>query len=244
MRGIGIFAAILAAALAATAPAVAQAPAGRDRDANILTVSGTGEVHVTPDRARVALGVETRAPKAADAIAQNNKIMGQVVDAIRKLDIADKNIQTSTFSVNREYEPQPPNSKTPPKAVFVVSNIVTVTLDNPSRVGTVIDAGTGAGANTVQGVSFFVENDEPARLQALRDAARQARAKADAIAQALGARISGVESIYESSAPVVYEQNLGLMVSRAEAKMAAPTPVLPGENIIRATVTVRFRIGE
>lgn len=114
-----------------------------------------------------------------------------------------------------------------------------IRAQNVQRVGAVLDAATEAGANTVHGISFISERDQQAREEALRQAVRDARAKADVLAQALGVRLEGVESVYESSGPIILPQQADAaetFVARTQA------PVSPGENVIRANVTVRYRL--
>ncbi len=236
MRALSITA-ILALVVAA-GPAGAQ-PDRTSCDTNILSVSGTGEVRVVPNRAMVTLGVETRAARAAEAIQENNRIMTQVVQAIRNQNVPERNIQTATYNVSRQFEPEPTtDQRQPQRQVYVVTNLVSVRLEDVTRVGAVIDAGTSAGANQVHGISFLSEKETEARQEALRAAVADARQKADNIAQALNMRIVGVESVMESGGPIVYSQ-------RMEVAAAAPdqAPVFPGENVMRTSVTVRFRLG-
>lgn len=220
---------------AASAPASA---ANDKNDTNILTVTGNGEVRVTPDLAVVTVGAETRAPRADDAIQENNRLMARIVTAIRALNIPDRDIQTATYNVSLQYEPVSDTDRNRrPTPIYVVSNLVTVRLREPARAGAVVDAATGAGANVVQGLNFIVEKETDARRQALQAAARDAQGKAEAIAAALGVRITGVDSIVEGGAQV-------FLPATRMAEIAAPAaaPILPGENVIRASVTVRYRI--
>ncbi|MBI3947952.1 MAG: SIMPL domain-containing protein [Armatimonadetes bacterium] len=214
----------------------AQAADLYDPNRNILTVSGTGEVRVVPNEAVVRLGVETRAPRAAEAIQENNRLMTQVVAAIRKADVPERNIQTATFNVSRQLEPEPENPRRT-RAVYVVTNVVTVRLEDVTRVGTVLDAATEAGANTVYGLDFVSAREIEARQEALREAVSDARRKADIIANAARIEITGVESIVESSPPVGIPRPFG--VAAAER---IQTPISPGENVIQASVQVRYRI--
>lgn len=234
---------LLAAAVAFVAMAAATPASGAVErpDQDILAVSGQGEVRVTPDVAVVRLGVEARAARAADAIQDANTRMGQVIRAIRALDIPERDIQTVTYNVSQQYEPRPADDRRPPTLVYVVTNIVSVRVADVTRAGAVIDAATGAGANVVQGISFVTDKETEARLEALRQAVRDARTKAEAIAAALGVQILAVENVVETSGPVYIPQTLGVAV--AEARVQAPAPIEPGENVIQASVVVRYRIG-
>ena len=86
--------------------------------------------------------------------------------------------------------------------------------------------------------SASCERDQQAREESAGQAVRDAR-QADVLAQALGVRLEGVESVYESSGPIILPQQADAaetFVARTQA------PVSPGENVIRANVTVRYRL--
>ena len=66
---------------------------------------------------------------------------------------------------------------------------MTVTLNDLSKVGAVIDATAMAGANDIAGIAFTLRKDRPARDEALAQATQEAMGKARVIAQALGGRL-------------------------------------------------------
>ena len=72
-------------------------------------------------------------------------------------------------------------------------------MENLERVGAVIDAALGAGANQLDGVYFGLENDLETRTDALRAAITEARRKAQAMADALGVQLEAVLSVNEGS---------------------------------------------
>src|SRR5207248_2990664 len=70
----------------------------RTTDVRTLAMTGHGEVRAQPDTALIHAGVTTGGATAAAALAANNSRMGSVVAALKKLGIADRAIQTSSFS--------------------------------------------------------------------------------------------------------------------------------------------------
>jgi uncharacterized protein YggE len=114
--------------------------------------------------------------------------------------------------------------------------MLTLSVRDLDLVGRAIDAAVGAGANTILGISFGLQDLSRARTEALALAVRDARAKADAIAQAVGLRIIGIERIVERETDV-----RPFMVQPAEAGLLrAPAPVEPGMVTVSAVVTVAF----
>ena len=109
-------------------------------------------------------------------------------------------------------------------------------VDDLTKVGPVIDAGLGAGANTLDGVEFGLRNDEAARAQALADAAAKARSKAETLAKALGLRLGAILEVAEGGvtiSPPPYTK-VGRM---AMAELSAQTPVSAGQVGVEASVT-------
>jgi uncharacterized protein YggE len=212
----------------------AEAPAVRT-----MNVTAIAEVRAVPDRAVLQLGVETEGSNAQTAMAQNNALMSQVVQALRQVGIPESNLQTSYITLSPVYSNPPPRDPpTPPQLIgFRASNVLAAELTDLTKVGPAIDAGVTAGANQLQGISFRLADEQPYRLQALRAAGARARAKADALAAGLGVTISYVESASEAEFQVVPVER-----GAAPAADGASTPVLPGEVIVRAQVQVRFAV--
>ena len=112
------------------------------------------------------------------------------------------------------------------------------------RVGEAIDLSFGAGANTLDGVSFSVSDDSAARAEALKAAVAAAKEKAAILADAAGMGELEIESIQESN---VYSFDSGVNnFSRKtygaveEAEMDSPTVVRAAKICVSATVTVTF----
>jgi uncharacterized protein YggE len=119
---------------------------------------------------------------------------------------------------------------------------VSVTVRDLNKLGDAIDDGLAAGATTLDGVSFRVDDPAKAQDQARKEAMAQAKAKAQTLASAGGVSIGGVASISETSAalppPIYY--NAGQF---GAAVKDAATPVQVGTNEVMVTVTVEYLIG-
>src|SRR5262249_28661556 len=112
-------------------------------------------------------------------------------------------------------------------------NTVQATSTDVSRVGALIDAANGAGAGTISGPFFGLQNSGPEVQLALAAASRQALAHAASIASGLGAKAGAVSSAEEGSIvrPVVDG-------SAGGTTAAAPTPIQTGTVNVSASVTV------
>jgi uncharacterized protein YggE len=203
-----------------------------------ITVTGTGRVTLAPDVADLRVGVNITRPTAIAAGNDAAAAMNKVVDAIKKAGVADKDIQTSTLSLQPVYD-YTPNGQGKLTG-FQVTNIVAITVRDISKVGSLVDASVSAGATSIDGVSFRVDNQTRAEDQARTAAVADARGKANSLAAAAGVTIAGVNSIVEVSSPVPYPI---AYAAGAPAKDAMSTPVQPGTTEIAVLVTVVFRIG-
>lgn len=221
--------------MSASTISLAQARPRDDR--KTLSVTGTGESQSRPDLAYVTVGVSTEARTAQEAAQQNAEATAKVVSALRERGIAERDIQTSNYSVQPRYDNRPGSE--PTIVGYVVNNMVRATIRKLEQVGAAIDTALSAGANNVQGVSFGLDDSDAAEDAALRDAVRDARRRAEVLATAAGVRLQGVRRIEEQS-------DARPMPRMMEARMAmagAATPISPGELTVRATVSVVFDIG-
>jgi len=165
--------------------------------------------------------------------------MTAVLASLKKLGIADKDIQTTTLSLQPTYDYS--TGTTPPRLTgYQLSNAVAVTVRDLDKVGDAIDAALAAGATTLDGVSFRVADQAAAEAQARQAAMTEAKAKAKSLADAAGISIAGVASISETSAPVPYPIYYG---SAATGAKDVATPVQPGSTEVTVTVTVVYLIG-
>lgn len=201
-----------------------------------ITVSGSGRSLAAPDWAVVRLGASIQSPNAADAQQQVNRIMEETIRQIRELGVPPERIQTVSLSVSPVYRrPSPQSEDQPTVTGYRATNIVRVELDDISMAGKVIDAGIASGANQLEGISFELRDDARHRSIAIRQAAHDARTKADAIASAMGVRLAGVIEVSESSGP------RPMRAFQSEAVMAG-APVQSGQLEVETTLVVRFRI--
>jgi uncharacterized protein len=205
-----------------------------------ITVSGSGDVSVSPDVADVLLGVTVTKPTVKDARAAAATAMTAVLAAVKQDGVADKDITTVNLSLNPVYDYSSGNS-VPRLTGYQYSNTIKVTVRDLTKVANVVDDTAGAGATTIQGISFRLDNTTPVQAQARKLAMTDARARADALAQAAGVSIKGVASISEvTSSPITYYPQ---MSAAGVAKDSVSTPIQTGTTDILVQVTVSYLIG-
>lgn len=181
-------------------------------------VTGDSIIQAQPDTAILNISVVSQARRALEAQQDNATKSDAVVRALKGAVGTGAEIKTSGYSLQpiRVYkEGQPPTI-----TGYEARNSVTVVLADLQKVGPVIDAAAGAGANDVGGISFTLRKDRPARDQALAEATREAVSKARVIAEALGGRIVRIVEVQEEGVTrprPVYEDQMQMRTMAATA---------------------------
>jgi len=207
-----------------------------------ISVSGTGTVTLKPDVADLHLGVLITRQTVKAAQADAASAMTKVIAALKALGIADKDIQTSNVSLQPAYD-YSSNSNPPRITGFQMSNSVTVTVRDLAKLGDAIDNGLAAGATSLDGVNFRVDDETAAEAQARQAAMAEAKSKAQTLATAAGVSISGVASISETSAPMPYPimYSGGAPAAAVDGSKVA-TPIQAGTTDVMITVAVTYLI--
>jgi uncharacterized protein YggE len=217
----------------AQAPVPAPAAPGGTARGRTIVVAGEGSVDATPDRATVSLSVVVQRPTAREAQQQNAATMAQVMRQVAAAGIPPSAIRTTAVSLFPQHRPQPGGGEGPITGYEAVNRIV-VTVDDISRIGQVIDAAVGGGANGVDGLEWSLRDAAAARAQALRIAVQNAQATANAIAAAAG--VGGLRLVRIDEVTAVPGPRPGVAMAAA----APSTPVVPGTMPVRAGVRVVY----
>jgi uncharacterized protein len=238
MRRLVLFSVLAAGPMAAQQPQPSSAHPGPD-----IVTSATGEARVTPDRAHVLIGVQTRAATAAQAGADNATKTRAVIDAIKARGIPAPQIGTSEYNLYPEYdhrEPPREGPQTPRVIGYVANNTVRVEVRQLNQVGVVIDAALAAGANMVNTIQFFASNVDTARRTALAEAVGRARADAEALARAAGGSLGALLELNTQTPPVRPMYGAERLMRMDAAGAAAQTPIEPGQQTLTVWVGGRW----
>lgn len=210
-----------------------------DRVSELITTSGQATVVSQPDAFRTELGVEVRVrmlTQARDELAQK---MEKLTQAMKALGRENLTLQTSQFSVVPLFND--PTEGKPSRIVgYRARSTLSISMQDvdPVKLGSeaaiVVDAGVNAGANVVEGLSFFLSHPEKARAKALELAIADAEQQARVMAASAGVRVGPVHDVNgmpERPGPILYSDEFAL---RAMAKIE------PGNVTTSATVQVRY----
>jgi uncharacterized protein len=233
---------LFAIALFATAVSFAIVQAQAQQPQNLpekrVIVIGEGSVSVPPDYARIRSGVTTRAKTVREAIDANSKLMTAVTAALVDAGIAQKDIQTSRFSVQPVYAPQQPNAE-PKLSGYSVTNQVSVAIRQIAKIGETLDRLVAAGVTDVGNLEFLHSDTAKALDQAREAAVADARRKAELYAHAAGLTLGRIAWITED---LGYAPSGPMGAMRTSAAVAVPVPIAAGEDTFQARITAGFDI--
>jgi uncharacterized protein YggE len=204
-----------------------------------VTVAGEAFTKAEPDAAVLILSVVTQSPQAITAQQENARKSDAVANAVKAIAGANAEIKTSDYTLQPQYDYR--NNRLPKIIGYNARNSVIVTMTDLKNVGAIIDAASSAGANSIDNVSFVLRQTSPARGEALSDATRQAMNKAQAIAQALGGRVSRI--VEESESATVMEREMEYRENMQDtATRQQTTPIASGQLNIKSNVQLIVEI--
>lgn len=230
------------AALAANAAFPAQAA---EEPTPRITVSGEGEAAAAPDMALVSVTVLREGDTARAALDANNIAMTDVLAAMKAFGIAEKDLQTSGFSIQPRYVYADPNKGEtfePKITGYSVYNTLGVRVRDLAKVGEVLDQSVTLGVNQGGNITFVKDDVSGVMEEARKKAVENAIAKAKTITSTAGIGIGRILDMSEQSfqpGPIpMMQADMAMMKSAG----APSVPVAAGENSYRVTVNVTFEL--
>jgi uncharacterized protein YggE len=221
---------------------VVSAPSGYQTG---LTVNGRGEISLAPDVAYVTIGVHTQASDVAAAVGQNADQVASVMAALADMGVAQEDMQTSNFSLYTGDEYDPSSGMLTGNKTYTVDNTVNVTVRDLANMGQLLDGAISAGANSIWGVTFDVDDKSAAADEARDLALEEAIAEAQALAEAAGVSLGDILTIsYSDSGSYYYPPYYGMGGGGGAAMESAATSIVPGLITVSAEVVISYQISQ
>ncbi len=237
-----LIAAFTALAIAALVSGCGALP-GASRTGSVRTVNiyGTGTVYVVPDIARVNIGVTTQDADAATALSANTQDVNAVRQALVALGVAEEDIQTSDFYIYQQQQYVPVIQEDPeletasePQTLFVVQNTVLVIVRDLDSLGEVLSKVVDQGANTINSISFELEDTSAAVAEATQKAIDSAASQAQEIADAAGVTLGAINYLSISNGSTSPARSA--MMEQA----GGDVPISSGTLIIQVTANITY----
>ncbi len=208
---------------------------------NTISVSGLGDLKVSPDKADIWVLVESTGADASAAQDTLSKNTEKVIAAIRAQGIVDKDIQSTGFNVYPDYQWNPETGESTVKG-YRGQHSIQVTVKDLTKTGAVVDA-IGGQNGLVQSVQFGLTDekrksyDDQVRVLAVSDA----KQKAESLTETAGARLGKVLSIQESDNYYPWPM-YGRDTMMAEGGMSKAVEVLPSDVNVQKTVSITYEL--
>ena len=203
-----------------------------------LSITATGTMAGQPDQAVIRFGVHSTSDRADMAMQANQRAMTQAFSVLAEAGIEGDNVATTSLALNPRYTHyQKTDGNTPPEiSGYEAHNNVLVTVTDLDNLGRVLDSLVTSGVNGIDSVTFQISDTTELEQAARIKAAKEARAKAETYAEAIGTEITGVMSMSEAggSRPQPYA-----MMDMARAS-GNSVPMAAGTQDISVTVSVVF----
>ncbi|MBI5893460.1 MAG: SIMPL domain-containing protein [Deltaproteobacteria bacterium] len=204
-----------------------------------IIVSGEGRVKVEPDMVIVRLGVEMVSSTLGEALDKVNGSMKAVLDKIKSFGVKKEDIQT-TFNVTPRYSKQ--QLEEPLSIIgYHVSNHAQIKIRKVEDAGKIIDGAFNAGANTISGLMWNIEDKARYLSEARSLAVKNAMRKANELAIAADVKVGKILRFHESSASIS-RQEIYSAYKSFSAGVRADVPVESGELEAIVNVSLEFRI--
>lgn len=221
---------------------------------NLSTIQAQGnyQATVTPDLARVWVGVSVKKPTAKEAQEEENKIIQKIISGLASQGIPSTEIETESISLYQETCPYlydsydsyiPPEKKCNSSGYRATQNLKIKTKDF-SKIGTIVDIAVNNGANQINNVEFYLSSakENEYKQNAISEATKNARQKAEAMASGSSARLGRVKSISENqyyATPYSYGMKNNIA---GDAAIQEAATILPQGVAISANVNIIYEL--
>lgn len=243
-----LLACMAAAASAESTSSVIQWMGGAvDSAATFVSTGGELEVRanaartVAPDTATLRVGVSAEEKTEGEAQAKANDVINRTIEALMALGLEDKQIVTSGYNITRKYNHY---SKLSQLEGYIAKITLTVTVHDFDMINQVIDAAVARGANDIGNIQFSYSKEGEVYREALKDAIRVARAKAEDMAEAAGVTLYTLLNLSENSGYNTTYYNVVQMDEAPGASMeeGGATQIMAGDIEISASVWMKYQI--
>lgn len=219
----------------ACAMSYAQAPTATVQP-NTLYTGADGKFETAPDTTLIQFNINAQADNAKDAYAQAQKQAEQVRQIMRTNGIDPKAAEVGFYSIQPVYDWKNPKPKV---IAYRVTTSVTLKLKDFTKIGPITQQLADAAVSDSQSVNYTLENIDEAKVKAVADAYRHARASAEALAQAAGRTVGDLS--YASVDTFENVRPMPVAVARTMAMKAEAAPA-PTEQFSPQNVTVTAHV--
>jgi len=212
----------------------------------IIAFTEEGKIIAKPDIAKINFSVVTQGIEATAVQTENNQKMQKVIDFVKKQGIVDKDIQTTNYSLNPQYDytwcrkSKDDTRYCSPKIIgYELTQSVEVKIRDFDKINIIIGGLSDAGANQISNISFSLDEPEDYKNQARIEALKKIEKRAQLLSKETSLKLGKIVSVSESGIYPVYRE---AMKATNEAPSSVPAPIETGTQEITVTLTVSYEI--
>ncbi|MBU2632811.1 SIMPL domain-containing protein [Patescibacteria group bacterium] len=204
---------------------------------NFFTSTGQGEATGIPDTARVSIGVAQQGQSVEQTQEKTNQLAERVIEEIKKLGIGEKDIKTTNYSINPRQDFSAGSNKI---IGYEATQNLEISTKDTTKINQVVDVATLNGANLVGGVQFIFSPEKQKEIEkkAREEAVRNAKEKAQSLANAAGISLGKIVDVQENSG--IESPRLLMQKADLEINDRTNTNITPGENKVIVTITLSY----
>ncbi len=207
-----------------------------------ISSTGSGTASAEPDVASVVFGVNITRLDPAVAVNDAAQLVEAAMAAARREGVAGADMQTTSYSLWVQEIWDDYDYEYTGEMEYVVTHYIKADIRDINSVGDVLAAVVSGGANSINGVSFYVEDTASLYEEARRRASEHVRVKAEQLADNFGVTLGEITSIsewtnYYPASTGAWDNYGGGLGYYAESP-----PVTPGAFSISVEVSATYEI--
>lgn len=206
-----------------------------------ITVTAEGKVIAAPDIAKFVFSVVSEGIDPAAIQKENTEKMNKAIEAVKKEGIEEKDIKTTSYSLNPKYEYDEKKRRSFISG-YELRQSVEVKIRDFAKISAILGELPSLGINEIGQLQFDVDNPDIYLDQARAEAFSKALAKARSMAKQNGAKIKRLITFTDFAGgipPILYSEDLGI---GGGIKAAAIPTIEPGTQEIKVQVAVTYEI--
>jgi hypothetical protein len=199
-----------------------------------ITVRGVGLIRAEPDEAMLWITLTALKDGPGEALADVSTRASALAALLDELDVAKADRSTSGITVAEEFDHTEQGRRS---LGHRASSGMSVRLTDPDLIGRLVATATEDLGARIAGPRWLISLDNPVRLEAAREAAADARRKAEAYAKGVGATVGQLIRLSEPG-----ERGAEMHFGRAARASIESIPVEPGEHDVAASIEATFAL--
>jgi len=220
------------------------------QEQNTISVQGSGEVFVVPDKASIYLSAEVKDKESSFVETQIKEKMNKITAAIKELGIKEEDIETTGYyiDINREWV-----NNTYLENGFIGRQTLKVSVTDFKKIGSIINVATKNGATSIYNVDFELTKnlEEQKKAEVIKEATKNAKGKAEALTESLGKKVGAIVRVDIQDSPFYYPLRYDTMaaVEKAVAGSApdqgegsSGTIITPTKIQVSSSVNIVYKI--